>query len=125
MQKLIIKGRLPSRNEAERAARTHWAVGAKFKKDNTELIMWEAIRQHAKPENGNVLVEVTFYEKDYKRDEDNVQSGVKYILDGLVAAKVLPNDTRRFVRLNIKPVEVDKGNPRIEVAIYGQTDTKL
>lgn len=122
MQRFTIKGRLPSRNEAERAARTHWAVGAKLKKDATEAVMWSAVSQHIKPESGSVTVEVTFYEKDYRRDEDNVQSGVKYILDGLVQANILPNDTRRLVRLNIRPVEVDKRDPRIEVAIYGQED---
>lgn len=122
MQRFTIKGRLPSRNEAERAARTHWAVGAKLKKEATEAVMWEAISQHIKPESGCVTVEVTFYEKDYRRDEDNVQSGIKYILDGLVQANILPNDTRRLVRLNIRPVEVDKANPHIEVAIYRQEE---
>lgn len=122
MQKFTIKGRLPSRNEAERAARTHWAVGAKLKKEATEAVMREAISQYIKPESGSVTVEVTFYEKDYRRDEDNVQSGIKYILDGLVQAKILPNDTRRLVRLSVKPVEVDKRNPRIEVAIYRQEE---
>lgn len=122
MQKFTIMGRLPSRNEAERAARTHWAVGAKLKKDATEAVAWAAVSQHIKPENGSVVIEVTFYEKDYRRDEDNVQSGIKYILDGLVAARIIPNDTRRFVRLNTKPVEVDKKNPRIEVVIYKEQE---
>lgn len=117
MQRLVIPGRLPGRNEAEKAARTHWAVGAKFKKEATELVAWEAVRQHIVPRQCPVKVTVTFYEKDYKRDEDNVQSGVKYILDGLVSAGRIPNDTRRNVRLNVKPVEVDKLNPRIEVEI--------
>lgn len=123
MQKLIINGRLPGRNEAENAARTHWAVGAKLKKEATELVQWEAIRQHIKPYAGVTIVEVTFYEKDSRRDADNIISGLKYILDGLVNAKIIVNDTRGYVMLKINPIKVDKKAPRVEVQIYGQSNT--
>lgn len=117
IQTLIIKGRLPGRNEAENAARTHWAVGASLKKKATELVQWEAVRQHIKAVDGRAKLVVTFYEKDYKRDADNVIAGLKYILDGMVKAAVIANDTRKCVDFEIKPIQVDKTNPRIEVEI--------
>jgi Holliday junction resolvase RusA-like endonuclease len=120
-QKLIIKGRLPSRNTAEYAARTYvkaiGVVGAYYKKKWTTLVQNECIVQRLKPVK-RAKVTITFYEKDYKRDADNViGGGIKYIFDGLVKARVIPNDTRKCVREYINPVELDRANPRIEVEI--------
>lgn len=117
VQTLIIKGSLPGRNEAENAARTHWSVARKLKKDNTDLVMWECKAQKIKPLQGQARVEVTFYEKDLKRDADNVIGGLKYILDGIVNAGVFKNDTRKLVKLFIMPVELDRQNPRIEIKL--------
>lgn len=116
-QKLIIKGNLPGRNEAEDAARTHWSAGAKLKKQYTELIAWECRIQKIKPYIMSVLITIKFFERDYRRDADNIIAGTKYILDGLVIAGVIKNDTRKLVSLRIEPVEVDGKNPRIEVEI--------
>lgn len=115
-QKLIIKGSLPGRNESEKAARTHWSVGAKMKKEYTDLIMCVCKSQKIKPVE-KARIEVTFFEKDMRRDSDNVYGGLKYILDGMVKAGVLKNDTRKIVKLYINPVELDRQNPRIEVKI--------
>ena len=38
-----------------------------------------------------------WWEPDDKRDADNVAAGKKFVLDALVVAKLLPNDTRRCV----------------------------
>ena len=116
-QLLIIKGALPGRNESEKAARSHWAVGAKLKKDNTDLVMWECKTQKIKPVQEKARVEITFYEKDMRRDSDNVYGGLKYILDGLVKAGVIKDDSRRYIDLYINPVELDRQNPRIEIKI--------
>jgi Holliday junction resolvase RusA-like endonuclease len=118
-QCLIISGRLAGRNEAEKAARTHYAVGAKLKRENTEQVAWMARIQHIKPVVGKALVSVKFFEKDEKRDTDNVFAGTKYILDGLVEEGILINDTRRCVDLQIEPIATDRVNPRIEVTITG------
>lgn len=116
-QLLIIKGTLPGRNESEKAARTHWAVGAKLKKEYTELVKLECKAQRIKPLLNKARIEVTFYEKDMRRDSDNVYGGLKYILDGLVKAGVIKDDSRRYIDLYINPVELDRQNPRIEVEI--------
>ena len=120
MQIITIKGKLPSRNEADDAFRRNWSVGAKFKREHTELVAWECLAQRIKPAKMfPVAVAVTFYEKDMKRDADNiVGGGLKYILDGImVQARIIPNDTRKHVRLYVNPVELDRQNPRIEIII--------
>lgn len=43
------------------------------------------------------MVFIEWHEANRKRDVDNVQSSVKFILDALVVHKILPNDTRRWV----------------------------
>lgn len=121
IQKIIIKGRLPGRNESEKAARSHWSVGAKLKKQFTSLVAWECKAQKIKPVK-QASIEVTFYEPNYRRDEDNVFGGIKYILDGLVQASVIPNDTRKCVSLKLNPVLVDKQNPRVEINIQKSLD---
>ena len=119
-QHLIIQGRLPGRNEAERAARTSWALGAKLKKENTELVYWECKKQHIMPVSGIAIITVTFYERDNRRDTDNIYGGLKYILDGMVNAGIIVDDSRKYVKLQIMPVGVDKLNPRIEIQIEGE-----
>lgn len=53
-----------------------------------------------------------------KRDEDNVLFGAcKIILDALQQINILPNDNRRWVRLDLLPVRVDRQKPRIEVTL--------
>lgn len=116
-QMLIITGRLPGRNEAENAARTSWATGANLKKTNTERVYWECKAQRLEPVKGMAHITVTFYEKDYRRDTDNILGGLKYILDGLVNAGIIVDDGRKYVDLSVNPVMVDKKNPRIEVEI--------
>ena len=117
MQKLIIKGKLPSRNQAEFAARSHWSTGSRFKKRYTEFVYWVCKQQRLFPVSGRVKITITFYEQNLRRDSDNVISANKYILDGLVMAGIIQNDTKKCVELYINPVELDRENPRIEVEI--------
>ena len=50
-------------------------------------------------------------------DCDNVAFAKKYILDGLKEAKIIPDDSRKYVAgLGGDFFEIDKNNPRVEVA---------
>lgn len=119
-QTLIISGKLPSRNEAENAARSHWAKGAKIKRENTELVYFNVIAARLKPIIGTAKIIITFYERDRKRDADNIiGGGAKYILDGLVMAGIIKDDSQKYVELSIAPIKIDKLNPRVEITITG------
>ncbi len=116
-QKLIYNGSLPGRNQSENAARTCWANASRMKKNYTYEIKMESIVQRIKPVKGFAKVTVQFYEKDMRRDSDNVYGGLKYILDGLVSARVIKDDSRKHIQLFVLPVELDRLRPRIEVEI--------
>lgn len=116
-QLFTYDGRFPSRNDATRADRAHWAVGAALKKKHTEAVYWSIKAQKIKPVTGKTRMTITFYERDYRRDEDNIISGLKYLLDGIVMAQIIPNDTRKHLQLKIEPIQVDKERPRVEVLI--------
>ncbi len=45
----------------------------------------------------SVKLNILWIEKTKKRDVDNIQSGQKFILDALVQAKILENDSPKYV----------------------------
>jgi len=98
------------------AARGNKYEAARQKKESTELVMWSA-KQQRLPQMNYIDLTITWYEKNKKRDKDNIQAGVKFILDGLVSAGVIPNDTWRYVGDILHRVRVDRTEPRIEVEI--------
>ena len=71
-----------------------------------------------------VEIYITYYEKDKRRDVDNVYSSSKYILDGMVNAGVLPRDSQKWVRDVKSSIEYDKANPRVRVLIEPAIDKK-
>lgn len=118
MQKLIIPGRLPGLNEIINSSRTHWAVAAKEKKEAMLYVQTYITLCKIKPVQGFAEIKITCYEKDYRRDQDNVQGGAsKVILDALQQAGVIKNDSRKHIKLVLGGVEVDRDNPRVEVEI--------
>jgi len=116
-QKFIFRGRLPSLNEVTAINRKNKYEAARLKKFYTEQVAWEATIQHIKKFDNKVLIEITYYEPDNRRDDDNVQSGAKFILDGLKEAGVIKDDRRKYVSLRQNEVKIDKLNPRIEILI--------
>lgn len=85
-----------------------------MKRENTNSVAWMS-KKIAKKKK--IFLDITWIEKNRRRDPDNIASAVKFIWDGLVEAGVISNDgwkqnggwTNRF--------EVDKDNPRVEVMI--------
>ena len=67
-------------------------------------------------------LKIVFYEPDRRRDVDNVSFASKFILDGLVKAQILQNDSQKYVSEIQSTVGVDKKNPRIEVEIIERSN---
>ena len=115
--KLIIKGRLPSQNEIDYANRSHWSKGAKLKKDNMQMIQW-LIKEQKIKKCHPVEIIFTWYEKNHKRDKDNIASGGrKIILDSLVKSGILEGDGWKGYGDFQDRFDIDKKNPRIEVEL--------
>lgn len=76
-----------------------------------------AARQHDIPNLQRIKISATFYRRALNvADEDGDQASLKHIVDGLVAAGVVPKDTRRYVKWG--DVDEDRGKPyRVEMVI--------
>lgn len=91
-----IPGRLAGMNELYGATLRNRYAGAGIKKKETERCAQAAMV--LKPIDCPVNVSILWYEPNAKRDIDNVAAGIKFILDGIVMAGKLPNDTRKWVK---------------------------
>lgn len=114
-----IPGRLDGLNDYTAANRTNPHKGGKAKRDN-ELLVISCIRHQLRGIHitDPVLIYYHFYEKDMRRDGDNIVScGAKFIQDSLTKTQVLQEDNRKCIPNFYHDVSVDKENPRIEVTI--------
>lgn len=124
--KLSIPGKMPGLNEYVEANRTNHHKGAQMKRDCQEAVQWcikSQIRQRRikKP----VFLLFTFYEKDRRRDHDNVSSFArKVIQDALVASGVLQDDGWNHVTGYLDLFRVDPQHPRIVVQFIEQEEIK-
>lgn len=116
IQTFTIEGRLDGLNEYTSANRSNPYAGAKMKKENQEAVMWAIKAARLKPA-GAVDVRITWIEKDMRRDPDNIRFAAKFILDALVQAGIIPNDTQRYIRGIHDRFMVNKSNPRIVVEL--------
>lgn len=97
-----IDAKLPSLNDVIGADRNNKYKGAQIKKEAEKTISAYIQLAVAKGELSHIdepcVVFLRWYEKDKRRDTDNVESSVKFVLDALVKNGILNNDTRRWVR---------------------------
>lgn len=95
-----------------------------MKKANEEKVIW-CIRQQLRGVQiaAPVLIYYHCYEKDNRRDGDNILSCVaKFIQDSLTKTGVLQGDDRRHIPHFYHDITVDRADPRIEVTITELTD---
>ena len=115
--KFEIPGRLPGLNEiidAAKQGKGKYQPYAMMKEEYTTMIGWLAKKL---PKYEKVVLIITWYEPDRRRDPDNIMAGQKFILDGLVQASTIPNDGQRHIQGILHRFDVDRKNPRVEVEI--------
>ena len=116
--RFTIPGRLAGTNEIVNVARYNRFAGAKQKKEETERCAMWAIAAKLPVFKAPVTLRIRWIEPNRRRDLDNISGGLKFILDGLVHAGKLPNDTREWVKGIVHEFpEPEKDNPRVEVEI--------
>lgn len=116
--KFIIPGRLDGLNDYTKACRAN-AYGGNSVKQRNEKSVIIAARQ-AKLNRVNkypVHLKISWYEKNSRRDVDNIIFAQKFILDALVKIDVLENDSQKYVKGIAHEVAVNKEFPHIEVEI--------
>lgn len=119
---LTIPGRLPGLNEYIDKMNSSPQTGNQFKQKHQELVMWYVLRDLGrKTIERPVYLKFTWYEKDKRRDLDNISGfGHKVIQDALVKSGKLYDDGWGYVVGYADKFKVDMQNPRIEVQIIEQ-----
>lgn len=121
--KLVLPIRLHSLNEYIESCRRNPYQGAQMKRIDQQTVEWNIRSQlrgvrFRKP----VRMSYTWYEKNRKRDPDNVSSyGRKVIQDALVSCGVLKDDGWSCISGFSDEFGVDKKSPRIEIIIEEET----
>lgn len=121
-QTITIPGELPSLNAVLAGAKRHWSGYASLKKAQTNKVAWIAKGQLT-PVDGPVDLVFRWTTKNRKVDPDNVSHGAKYLIDGLVAAGILPDDGRKTIRsLTHHFPDPDPTSPRVEINLIPVKD---
>jgi len=115
--KFEIPGRLPGLNEiidAAKQGKGNYQPYARMKEEYTTMVAWLAKKL---PTYERVALIITWYEPNSRRDPDNIMAGQKFILDGMVAAGTIPNDSQKHIKGIVHRFKVDRKDPRVEVEI--------
>lgn len=107
MATIVINTPLPSLNDYINAERSNKLYAAKIKQQTTNNVCYLAKQFKVKIEKP-CDIKFTWFKPDNKTDHDNIAFTKKFILDGLVKAGVLQNDTPRFVRNFQDVFEIDR-----------------
>ena len=121
MNKIVIKGPLPSLNEYTDDNRTHFHKGAKVKKNATricQVYIQQAINKGLKLPKLPMDIKFTWYVKNRRKDKDNIAFAKEFVLDGMIASKLIENDGWAQIGEFRDAFEVDK-NERVEIELIG------
>lgn len=88
-QSVFIKGRFPGLNEIIKSARGNKFASASQKKVHTDRVTCTVA--HLFPVKSADFV-FTWYERDKRRNPDNIASAKKFCFDGLQKAGIIKND---------------------------------
>lgn len=122
--RLTIPGRMPGLNEFIAACNSAYGEGHRMKQEHMHAAMWQIKAQlrgvkFTKP----VFLLFTFYERDRRRDKDNVAGFAhKAIQDALVQCKTIQDDGWDYVTGHLDLFKVDRNKPRIEVQFIEQEE---
>lgn len=116
--KLVIPFPLPSLNELISAERQHRQKAAKLKREKQRAVELVLKQQLRRPLREPVVMHFTWFERNRRRDHDNVSSfGRKIIQDALVSIHALRNDGWGNIDGFTDSFCVDKKRPRVEIVV--------
>lgn len=118
MQTFVIPGRLEGLNKVIEANRTNRYKGAQLKREQQTIVVYAIRRSGIRPVKKPCSIVFNWYERDRRRDLDNIYSAKKFILDAMKQAGIIKDDSQRWVIGLADQIFIDQRNPRIEVEIY-------
>lgn len=96
IQRFFIPVKFPSLNDYIAAMNSNRHLGNAMKRDYTDSVAL-LTRSKGRLVKHPVTIDFIWYEENSKRDPDNIIFAKKFILDGLVEAGILPNDTQAWI----------------------------
>ncbi len=116
--KLTIDREMCDLNTYIKALNAHYHSGNAIKQQETDYVYIMCLQQKLKSiTQYPVVVNFEWYCANERKDIDNVSFAKKFILDGMVKAGVLQNDSRRFVKGFTDQFFIDKESPRVVITI--------
>ena len=103
-------------NQTVNNAKRHWSLYAKEKKAWTDRVWAEAKAGKLQAQTPPVRLRFTWHMVNMKRDPDNLRGvATKYVLDGLVKAGIIPDDSPKYICAFEDVIVLDRDNPRIVI----------
>lgn len=96
VQRFWLPIKFPGLNEYTQANRSNAHIGNDMKTEYTNAVALVVKRDGFRVKYP-VTIDFVWQEENAKRDPDNIIFAKKFILDGLVVAGILPNDTQQWV----------------------------
>lgn len=124
-QMLWVPGPLPGMNDIIAAAKGAGGRGARYaamKRKWTDAVAFRARAERIHPVPGKAYLRFFWHERDQRRDLDNIAAAKKFVIDGLVVAKVLAGDGWAHV-VGWNDAFVVTGKPGVEIAIFASPET--
>lgn len=119
-QTFTVRGRLPGLNEYTKACRQSPHAGNEMKR-RAQARVAEAIEAYqVEPMEPRVRIDVTWVEKDRRRDMDNVVFAKKFVWDALVEAGVIGDDGWDWIEGFSDRCIVRRDDPRVVVTLTGE-----
>ena len=113
--KFTVHGELPSMNEIIAESKKHYGKYSEMKRTYTDVVFYSCYK-FQKVEN-KVNLKFKWFCKNKKKDKDNIMAGQKFVIDGMVKAKIIKNDGWNKIGTISHEFEIDKNNVRVEVEI--------
>lgn len=117
--RIVIPDQLCDLNEYVKKERGNKFSGSAIKKEETRrcFIYGRQYGHFDIPQGHKVSINFHWYREDRRTDPDNIAFAKKFILDGLVEAKVLANDSWKMIHKFQDLFYLDKEHPRTEIEL--------
>ena len=114
--KYIIKHRFVSLNAYLNAERSNKYIAAKIKKDETQVAYLSLLGKPKIDCEFPVRLRIIWHVKDNRIDADNKVWAKKFLMDGFVKAKIIPDDSMKYVNGFEDIIVIDK-NEYVEIEV--------
>lgn len=116
--RIILNTSFPTLNEYIKAERSNKYMAANLKKFFTEKVELLAKEQNFNlPSNTMFNVNIKWYKPNNRIDHDNIAFAIKFVLDGLIKAKILKSDSPKYINNIFHEFEVDKNRSYISCIV--------